>query len=389
MKQSKMKQHNKCIITINCLPEILIKSILLYLDVYNLTNMLINKMFHSEIHEVVKFIIEYLIKTQQNKAYLLKINDESKKINYLKLLNEITNCHDEILLTGSSNGLESNEVTKMIIKKNGSVTYEEFVSNLHKRFFQSTIYHKGAILSFGSSSIGSLQRAARRSTEKINKITKEQEFMSPFPNSFHYGCVGILNDKIYAISCTRNVYILDNIQNIWKKQMEKTIHARHEGNIINFQNKLFLCGGDSTNRSVEVFDPLLGYWYIDSILNYEKWGNTLLEYKNELYTIGCNLTRANNYMVIEKRDSNNKKWTCITKLYEDRGGCGVFLVGSRIYLIGGKSNQNTFNFYDIETNKWASEYQPSDVRQLNQNFYYSNAVNITPNYEKIWSCFSF
>jgi hypothetical protein len=347
-------------------------------------------MFHHESNEVAKFITEYLLKKQYNKSYFLEINnDDSNEINYLKILFEITDGHDEILLMGSSNGLECNEVSKMIIKKNGSVTYEEFIPNLHKRFFQSTIYHKGNILSFSSSSVGSLQRAARRSTEKINKITKEQEFMTNLPNSFHYGCVGILHDKIYAISCTRNVYVLDNIQNIWKKQIEKTIHARHEGHVINFKNKLYLCGGDSSNRSVEVFDPIIGFWHIDSFLNYEKWGNTLLEYKNELYTIGCNLIKGNNYMVIEKRDNKNKKWTCITKLYEDRGGCGVFLVGSKIYLIGGKSNQNTFNFYDIETNKWASEYQTDNLRKLNRNFFYSNAVNITPYYEKIWNDLSF
>jgi hypothetical protein len=376
-------------ITLNKLPEILIKSILLYLDVSNLTNIKINKLFNNESNEVTKFIAEYLLKNQQNKADFIELNDESKEINYLKILFEITESQNEILLMGCSNGIECNEVSKMIIKKDGSINYEEYIPNLHKRFFQSTIYHKGSIFSFGSSSIGSLQRVARRSTEKINKITKEQEFMTNLPNSFHYGCVGILHDKIYAISCTRNVYVLDNIQNIWKKQKEKTNYARHEGFVINFQNKLYLCGGDSSNRSVEVFDPLLGYWCIDSVIKYQKWGNTLLEYKNELYTIGCNLIQGNNYMVIEKRDNKNKKWTCITKLYEDRGGCGIFLAGSKIYLIGGKSNQNTFNFYDIEIDIWASEYQPNTMRKLNRDFLYSNAVNITPNYEKIWTNLSF
>ena len=57
-------------------------------------------------------------------------------------------------------------------------------------------------------------------------------------------------------------------------------------------------------------------------------------------------------------------------------------MGSKVFLFGGLDSKSTFDFFDLDSKKWASQtkgtYEKESKRQLPRQVYGSKAVLITP-----------
>ena len=103
----------------------------------------------------------------------------------------------------------------------------------------------------------------------------------------------------------------------------------------------------------------------------------LLVVRGELYAVGGDCGYFNNTTSIEKLDKVSGEWRVVTELGEGRNGCGAACMGSKIYVFGGGLGGNdstTWNFFDVETEEWASASTSVVHRQLPREFGCCSAV---------------
>ena len=85
---------------------------------------------------------------------------------------------------------------------------------------------------------------------------------------------------------------------------------------------------------------------------------------------------------IEKLDKVSGEWRVVTELGEVRHGCGAACMGSKIYVFGGGSfggnHTTTWNFFDVETEEWASASVSVEHRQLPRRFDAGSALVVPP-----------
>ena len=83
-----------------------------------------------------------------------------------------------------------------------------------------------------------------------------------------------------------------------------------------------------------------------------------------------------NMTSIEKLDKVSGEWRVVTVLEgEERFGCGAACMGSKIYVFGGGGDlSTTWNFFDVETEQWASASTSVEHRQLPREFCAGSAL---------------
>jgi hypothetical protein len=213
--------------------------------------------------------------------------------------------------------------------------------------------------------------------QEIGTFTKE------FPDNINNSCSVFLNNKLHVISPSCNIYTLQETGDYWKKHDLHTNQNQLFSAAISFQGKLFLAGGVGVrghNNSVQSYDPKVGIWIRESNMVKYRSFFVLFEYKDELYAVG-----GENYQestTIEKRNMTTLEWEVIADCGKNRYGCTSALVGSKVFLFGGLENMATFDYYDLETKKWASQdnecvYFSKEKRCLPPKVLFSKAVNIT------------
>jgi hypothetical protein len=312
----------------------------------------------------------------------------------------------EILLMGGQNGsLFTEKVDKMIIKKNGTICFTDSIPMLGAFINNSTIYHKGEIISIGTKKY----RDESESIEIFDTLKQKRTLLKmKSPENFYRSTIAIFYDKIFIIGGVRynnnGIPIFSKLihelngdsRETWHAHSTKLIIGRYSASSIAFQGKLYICGGVAEHNrlsTVEVFNPLDSTIEIDGNMVKSRINFSLFIYDNEIYAVagdmaGCDIT-------IEKRDNFTKHWKIITVLKGCRYGCGSAIIDSKIFLfggtdsrgIGGKNNKITYDFYDLKTKLWASQdenslYFDESSRMLPREMFNSKAVLCTNLYVK-------
>jgi len=307
------------------------------------------------------------------------------------------NKRQEVLIMGGY-GLDTNEVTKMIVEPNGTIRFEASTPMLQGRTVHDAVYHQGEVLSVSAEFVAA---AARGTMERLDTLTQTRTLLAErLPNNLHYTTAAVLDNKLLAIGGNYRiaghlvfsdiVYELDEHasqagQGRWRTSTAKLSMARRSAAAITFKGKTFVCGGRGVNsavpRSAKAFDPATGAWQIeDQQMTKERIFISLFVLQEELYAVGGDGIGHNTS--IEKRNKVTKQWEHVTNCGQKQYACAAALVGSKVFLFGGRDYKSTFDYFDLDSKKWASQtkgkYKKESARQLPRQVYFSKAVLITP-----------
>jgi len=175
-------------------------------------------------------------------------------------------------------------------------------------------------------------------------------------------------------------------QGRWRTLTSSLNTARCGAATITHEGRIFVCGGHGAGgyalRRVESFDPVTGAWQLEGDMTKEReWDVSLFVFQHELYAVGGELYAEKN-TTIEKRNKATKQWELVADCGQDRSGCAAVLVNSKLFLFGGSSSKSTFDYFDLNSKKWASStdgtYKKESARHLPRDVYLSKAVLITP-----------
>jgi hypothetical protein len=185
------------------------------------------------------------------------------------------------------------------------------------------------------------------------------------------------------------VYELDDhasqaTQGRWRVLTARLNTARRFAAAITHEGKLFVCGGFGAGhnvlRSVESFDPATGARQLEGDMSKARCSFSLFVFQHELYAVGGD--QDGSTTTIEKRNKATKQWELVADCGQSRWGCAAELVGSKVFLFGGRGSKPIFDFFDLDSKKWASKtkgkYEKESTRQLPRQVYCSKAVLITP-----------
>ena len=292
----------------------------------------------------------------------------------------------EVLIMGGYDGDEVvNEVTKMIVEQDGSIRFEASMPMLHPRCNHFEVPYKGEVLSL---SVDCNFRSTVVCYDTSSQ--KQRTLQTVFPRDVYNVCVTEHKHNLCFIDQSGNIYVLKehpsrSDHGVWVKHEASTNESRRHSAAISFEGKLYICGGVG-KRSIEVFDPATGTWQLEE----EKMNNPrnnffLYIFEEELYAVAGDDYGQNT--TIEKRNKATKKWEIVADCGQIREDCAVSLVGSNVFLYGGRYNMFTFDYFDLYTKKWASQdvgcaYYDVATRQLPRPVMYSRAVLITSDSEK-------
>ena len=142
---------------------------------------------------------------------------------------------------------------------------------------------------------------------------------------------------------------------------------------------MWVAGGldndDNTLSSVEVYNVVSKKWEVVQSMTKGRSDFNLLVVRGELFAVGDD-GYGSNITSIEKLDKVSGEWRVVTELGENRHGCGAACMGSKIYVFGGygSNHTSTWNFFDVETEEWASASTSIEHRKLPRGFYAGSAV---------------
>jgi hypothetical protein len=332
-----------------------------------------NANLENEIEEGLKKLSNSLPNSSKFKNLKNILNKENIIPQKLKVSNETlqkreayTNSEEILIMGGSIQGKATNIVTKMIIDQKGNISFEDGIQMIQDRSQHNAVYYEGIVYS-----IGSKNNPANCTIESFNTETLEEKELSEkiAINLYNIATV-IFNNKLLIIGgyyvspfakyILNTVYELDMNDTIsnkreWLEQKEKLKTPRQFSAAITFDKKVFVCGGKDSNqkaiKSVEVFDPSTGAWQIEEDMTKERWNFSLFVFNDELYAVGGD--GDDEKTTIEKRN-NDTKWEIVTNHEKSRQHCASVLVDSKIFLLGGKGNELTFDFFDLNRKIWQS-----------------------------------
>jgi len=187
------------------------------------------------------------------------------------------------------------------------------------------------------------------------------------------------------------VYEFD--ENLNKKIHESKLNSpRQWASVIEFEDKLYLCGGYSPNGNcVEVFDYSTGSWEIEQEKMVKTRSDFLLcEYNSEIYAVGGNCE----HFSIEKKNRITQKWEIVTEIEDPRISASSILIDDRMFVFGGCFTEeiNNYDFYNFKTGLWASKNKTSkffkkNYRSFSKRIYSSNIIlNNLHKSSKNWTC---
>jgi len=303
-------------------------------------------------------------------------------------MRRLTNNEQKVLIVGKCSSGHCEKVAMMIVEPNGKIRFDASTS-MRIGYCGSPVYYQGQLF---TSSLYS------GSSSKSDTLTPwRTSNLERFPNGVFSASAAVFGNKLLIIGgfhpiegqgvlqsgISNIVYELDEQasqapQGTWRAHVAKLNMPRVKAAAIEFEGKLFVCGGGAgAGRSVESFDPIIGFWQVEpEQMIKERSRFSLVVYEDELYAVGGD----DGNTTIEKRNKATKKWQLVADSGQHRFAAA--LVGSKIFFFGGGAQ--TFDFFDLDSKKWASQdvesaYFDEAKRQLPLEFGYSGtAVLITP-----------
>jgi hypothetical protein len=377
----------------------IVNGILLYLDMVSLANSCSSSKFLKESGSVVARCVYQQMATLNLSSPFVTLPEQT---NVIKAIYDTFFGNTEVLIMGGS------VVTKMIVEPNSLIRFEPSTPMLQARHDFDAVYHQGEVFSISNGS-------SEGTVERLDTMSQNQSLLDEdLPNNLIQSATVIYDNKLIVIGGVQkfdyesnpsdNVYEFDiNAsqpgESMWKTRSERLNTARSRAAAIIFEGKIFVCGGWGTEGlldSVEVFDPTTGIWQIEGNMTKGRCKFSLFVYKNVLYAVGGDRYRIPT--TIEKRNKNGR-WQHVAgseqRQYDhgyecSRYGCASMLIGSKIFLFGGQSRRSTFDYFDLDTKKWASKdvgckYSDKINRQLPHQVFHCKAVLITPHVFKTWT----
>jgi hypothetical protein len=307
------------------------------------------------------------------------------------------NKRQEVLIMGGKIGVQTtNNVTKMIVDQDGTISFVASTPMLHPRQSHFAIYNKGEVLSFSSISTSIVERLdtlSQTQSEITEKLTNELYMTTPlmFNNKFLvigglYPSQDMQSDIVYEL----DDHVSQADQGKWRARQARLNIARCGAAGISFEGKIFVCGGSGNGiywdrlASVEYFDPEIGTWQVENEqMTKSRYNFSLFVYDDELYAVGGDgLTKTT---TIEKRNKSTKIWEIVADCGQNRNLCSSVLIDSKIFLFGGEMHRSTWDAFDLQSKRWASNDVPIINNQLPRQIYCSKTVDITRYGKKTWT----
>ena len=370
-----------------------VHEILVYLDMVSLAKSCLSNRFLNQSGTIVaKCIYKYLSSFYHFSPF---ITIPEKTLCSEAIFKFFANKRQEVLIMGGKIGVQTtNIVTKMIIDQDGTISFVASTPMLHPRQSHFAIYNKGEVLSFSSISTSIVER--------LDTLSQTQtEITEIMPNRLIMTTPMMFNDKILVIGGYDHsqdmhsdiVYELDDHvnqadQGKWRALQARLNIARCGATGISFEGKIFVCGGADWNwdhlSSVEYFDPEIGTWQVENEqMTKARYNYSLFVYDDELYAVGGDGLNKNT--TIEKRNKSTKIWEIVADCGQNRNLCSSVLIDSKIFLFGGKMHRSTWDAFDLQSKRWASNDIPIINNQLPRQIYCSKTVDITRYGKKTWT----
>jgi hypothetical protein len=266
---------------------------------------------------------------------------------------------------------------------------------IHERCFFVSVWLRGEVFA-----IGSYDGEGRGTVERIDMLSKRRTLLQqrlPLPGLRELSAAA-LDDRLYIIGGRyRNgegrkvnsdaMYCLEDHPTdpsaaTWTLQPGKLNTPRSYHASISFEGRMWVAGGiddDAYDLSrVEVYDAVSKKWEVAQSMTKRRYDFDLLVVRGELYAVGGDVPfRGDDMTSIEKLDKVSGEWRVVAELGESRLGCGAACMGSKIYMFGGRHGGNystNWNFFDVETEQWASASTSVEHRQLPREFSRGSAV---------------
>ena len=264
---------------------------------------------------------------------------------------------------------------------------------IHARYSFKSVWLRGEVFAI-CSSVGE----GCGTVERIDMLSKRRTLLQqrlPLPAGLRCLSAAVLDDRLYIIGgryrneeAGRNVisdamYCLvdhptDPSAATWTLQPGKLNTPRCYHASISFEGRMWVAGGEGNDvnmlSSVEVYNAVSKKWEVVQSMTKRRYNFNLLVVRSELYAVG-----GDAIISIEKLDKVSGGWRVVTVLEgECRYACGAACMGSKIYVFGGggliDNHRSTWNFFDVETEQWASASTSVEHRQLPREFCAGSAL---------------
>jgi Kelch motif len=240
----------------------------------------------------------------------------------------------------------------------------------HEVFFE-VLFLRGYVYVFCG-----IHHASYGMVERYNPVMDTWEELKSLPGKLAAVVGSILNDKIYITGgydwhlaeYSDAVFVYDEVKNDWQVLDCRLRIGRSSHACIAFKGKLWVAGGivdgqeSEGNATVEVYDPEVGYWVDGPHFTVRRFRLRLFIVCGELYAVGGDRDERGRFtpgiQTIEKLDEDQRSWKYVTTFKVERRGFLSSVVGSRIYIIGGRTGDvplNNWDCYDVLTGEWLSE----------------------------------
>jgi len=323
------------------------------------------KIFYKEVDNTAFHIIDTI---REKYSWLNKLFNEDKKLLYRSskpcvMLQSLIS--KQILVVGGNAEPHRVDGYDIELKEWRNWCNTDIVREV---FFEVLWYH-GFIYVFCG-----IHHSSYGSVERLNIVTNTWSNGPQLPGKLAAVVGTSLNDKLYIIGgydfhtteYSDAMFTLDLERNKWIEHDARLRAGRSSHAAVTFQNKIWVAGGIldgqycEGNETVEIFDPNVGYWVTGPALNQRRFRLRLFVVNDELYAVGGDRDDRGRLVVqtIDKLDRDNVTWIYITSFKQERRGFLSSVVGSKIFVIGGRSGDiplYTWDYFDVGTGTWLSD----------------------------------
>ena len=201
------------------------------------------------------------------------------------------------------------------------------------------------------------------------KVKKESGYARP--SARMDGAAAVMQGKVYYIGgvdrrgrAIAETESYDPQNDLWHKKKAMR-SARSSMPAVAFDNQIYVMGGRSGDEILdvmEIYDPGSDTWTPGPAMSTARWRHMGAVYAGKLFAFGgiAGTGQARRVLkTVEVFDPRSKSWSPAAPMPEGRSGAAVAVLGSKIYLIGGKlgagqgvQSTPTVQIYDAAVNKW-------------------------------------
>jgi hypothetical protein len=139
-----------------------------------------------------------------------------------------------------------------------------------------------------------------------------------------------------------SVFAYDFINNTWSTKADLN-HQRSNGATALVDGKLYVFGGNYSDNTVEVYDPILNSWsFLSSNSALSSYLDTALSNGKYVYVI---ISDSSETTTVLRYDTYSDLWESFTVQTPSTTGQDTFYYKGRIYLVGGSHSNNMTSFY--------------------------------------------